>query len=386
MNKNIEKYTTSSGATRYKFQIYVTKDETTGKSILIRKQGFTSEDKALESFYLYKHQVDTGKYNPTKQKRIRFKELYELWLSRQYEKSVEESTLATTTRIFKNHILPVLGDYYVDKITVSQCQNIVEQWAMDAPKTFKRYIRYTNNVLNYGAPKQFLDRNPMLKVQRPKIKQDNKKFTDFYSKEELDEFLNACKKSEPFEVFVFFNLLAYSGMRKGEALALTWNDINFGNNTISIDKALTIGKNNKILIHNPKTKNSNRKIPMNKPAMKYLKQWQQKQRKELFKLGINSLDDSKQIVFQNQKNKHYKPTKTTDWMNRICKKNGLRHIKVHGFRHTHASLLFEAGVTMEEVKARLGHANIATTMDIYTHVTENTNKNAIDKFSAYMES
>ena len=148
MNKNIEKYTTSSGATRYKFQIYVTKDETTGKSILIRKQGFTSEDKALESFYLYKHQVDNGKYTPTKHKRTRFKELYKLW-SVHYEKEVEESTFATTTRIFKNHILPVLGNLYINKITVAQCQKIVERWQVKAPKTFKRYIRYTNNVLDY---------------------------------------------------------------------------------------------------------------------------------------------------------------------------------------------------------------------------------------------
>ena len=73
-------------------------------------------------------------------------------------------------------------------------------------------------------------------------------------------------------------------------------------------------------------------------------------------------------------------------MNRICKKNGLRHIKVHGFRHTHASLLFDAGFPMQEVKERLGHANIATTMDIYTHVVNNKNKGIGNKCRAYMES
>ena len=71
---------------------------------------------------------------------------------------------------------------------------------------------------------------------------------------------------------------------------------------------------------------------------------------------------------------------------KTLKKVGLRHIKVHGFRHTHASLLFDAGVSMKDVKERLGHSDITTTMNIYTHVTKKKAKETAIDFANYMES
>ena len=105
----------------------------------------------------------------------------------------------------------------------------------------------------------------------------------------------------------------------------------------------------------------------------------------MFKLGMNFLSNDN-LVFANTKGTYTVLSKPQRWDNAICKKYELRHIKVHGFRHTHASLLFDAGVSMKDVKERLGHSDITTTMNIYTHVTKKEAKKTAVSFANYMES
>lgn len=120
--------------------------------------------------------------------------------------------------------------------------------------------------------------------------------------------------------------------------------------------------------------------------MNYLREWKQAQLKELFKIGINALNNKTQLVFSNSNNSYIHPSKPREWNMSICKKYNLRFIRIHGFRHTHASLLFRAGVTPKEVQKRLGHKKIETTLDIYTHVYEDESTEAIDKLSNFMGS
>lgn len=381
--KEIKEYTTpKTGKKQYSLSIYAGKDEN-GKSILIRKKRLTKKQ-ALEQYYKIKMRIANGSYAPVEHKRMHFKELFEMW-SKIYADTVEESTLATTTNIFNNHILPALGNIYVDKLTVVKCQNVAQQWQKEAPKTFKRYIRYVNNVLDYGVNLELLSSNPMRKIVRPKVKRQVKeKFDDFYNKEELETFLKDCKAFKSTKVFTFFRVLAYSGMRKEEILALTWDDIDFKKNTISINKALKMGLNNRLYVDTTKTVNSIRTINMDSQTMHYLKEWEQEQLKELFQVGINALNNKKQLVFSNGNNSYIHPSKPREWNVSVCNKYDLRFIKIHGFRHTHASLLFRAGVTPKEVQKRLGHKKIETTLDIYTHVYEDESTEAIDKLSKFM--
>lgn len=381
--KEIEEYTTpKTGKKQYKLAMYAGKDEN-GKSILIRKKRLTKKQ-ALELYYKYKMQIASGEYKPVEHKRMHFKELFSMWV-KIYADTVEESTLATTSNIFNNHILPVLGNIYVDKLTVAKCQKIAQQWKKEAPRTFKRYIRYVNNVLDYGVNLELLASNPMRKIVRPKVKrQVKKKFDDYYNKEELETFLNDCKACKPIKIFTFFRVLAYSGMRKEEILALTWNDIDFHKNTISINKALKMGLKNRLYVDITKTADSVRVLNMDSQTMNYLREWKKVQLKELFQIGINALNNQAQLVFSNSNNSYIHPSKPREWNMSICKKYNLRFIKIHGFRHTHASLLFRAGVTPKEVQKRLGHKKIETTLDIYTHVYEDESTEAIDKLANFM--
>ena len=382
-NKEINSYITPTGKKRFMFRIYLGKDAITGESIRIKKTGFLTEQEALESYFEVKLKAVRGEYEPLKNKRMQFKDLYQLWL-KNYKGTVKESTYATTIRYFNDHILKELGTVFIDKLTVVKCQQAVNAWYIEAPRTFKRFIRYASNVLNYGVDIEVIQKNPMNKVTRHKTPVNTKPFTDFYTKEELNNFLE-CAEKYNFKYFIFFRVLAFSGMRKGECLALKWSDINFKTNTININKTVTTGLNNRLYLSNGKTINSIRLIDMDKQTMNLLKEWQTIQQKEKFKLGMNFLNKDN-FVFCTAKNSIISVCKPDQWNRAICKKYNLRRIKIHGFRHTHASLLFDAGVSMKDVKDRLGHSDIKTTMNIYTHVTKDKKEQTAIKFAEFMES
>ena len=382
-NKDISKYKTPSGQVRYKFKIYVGKDEETGNSIQARKQGFKSYDDALKSYFEIKDKIAKGTYTGKENKKHKFKKIYEMWLAN-YELTVKPTTLLNTKACFKNHILPVLGELYVEKISTFRCQKALNKWFNDLPKMYKKVYSLSSKVLDYAVNNDLIVKNPMKRVIKPKMQKDKREFTNFYSKEELNKYLDACKQKKNPRVYLFFRLLAYTGMRKGEALALKWSDIDFENETIRINKTLSLGTHNSLVIGTPKTKASNRTIQVDEQTIYYLQEWRKRQRKELFKLGFNALTDD-QLLFSNGNNELMRPWLVQYWNKTIAKDAGLKHITVHGFRHTHASLLFEAGTPMQDVKERLGHSDITTTMNVYTHVTKSEKKKTAEKFARFME-
>lgn len=383
MNNDIKEYTTPSGEKRYKFLIYVGKDETTGRTIQIKKQGFKTEKQALECYLNYKLKVVKGEYIPVTKRKLRLNDLYKMWV-KLYKKTVQESTFVSTEKIFKNHILKQLGSTYLNKLTVSQCQNAVNTWADVAPKTFKRFVFYASKLINYGITMELMKKNPMKKVILPKIERDNKKFDNFYSKDELNTFLNDAKGYN-FRYFMFFRLLAYSGMRKGECLALKWSDIDFKNNTIDINKSLASGENNRLYLSPCKTSNSVRSLDMDAETMRYLKQWRTKQQKEMLKLGFNFLD-AHNLIFPNANNGLTAQSKPRQWKEKICKLCGLNPIRVHDFRHTYATLLVQSGVgTIKDVQQRLRHSDVKTTLNIYTHASRQSDDVEASKFAEWMK-
>lgn len=100
MNNDIKKYTTSNGKTRYKFLIYVGRDEATGNTVQIKKQGFKTEKEAMECYLNYKLKVVKGEYVPVTQRKLRLKDLYKMWV-KLYKRTVQESTFASTEKSLK---------------------------------------------------------------------------------------------------------------------------------------------------------------------------------------------------------------------------------------------------------------------------------------------
>lgn len=153
-----------------------------------------------------------------------------MWI-KQYEKTVEESTFVKTTGIFKNHILPAMHAYKIEKITVDVCQHHVNEWA-DKLKKFRMIKSYAAKVLDFAIKRGYIQTNPFKLVNIPttlKKKQASieEKKENFYTREQLIELLSCLEKENNIKASTLFRLLAFNGMRKGEALALNWNDLDF---------------------------------------------------------------------------------------------------------------------------------------------------------------
>lgn len=381
----IKSYKLKNGELRYEFPAYLGIDSLTGKQKRTMKRGFKTRKEAELALARIKLDVANGTY---KQERAEtYQEVYALWIA-QYEKNVEESTFLKTTGIFRNHILPAMGAYKIEKINVDVCQKHIDEWATKLKK-FRMVKAYAAKVLDFTVKRGYIEVNPFTHVDMP-TNASKKAFTEdededgnFYTREQLNQFLTCLEQESNYIAYVLFRLLAFSGMRKGEALALTWNDLNFATNELRINKAISRGKENRLYLKSTKTGVA-RTIKMDDKTMAVLKDYKKKQKQDYLAAGFNTMQP-KQLVFSNEHNEYMQPTKTRKWLEHVLTKYNLPKITTHGFRHTHCSLLFEAGAKLKEVQDRLGHSDVQTTMNIYAHVTKKAKEEAIQKFASYLE-
>lgn len=385
-----KQYTKKNGDKAWLMRAYLGSDPVTGKSIKVNRRGFKTKKEAQQE--LTRLQVEFDNKGKTLTSNITFKELYEMWLEQQ-RKSVKPSTIAISIRYANNQILPAFGKLKLNKITVAYCQKIVNEWH-DKYKQYAFLRKVTAQIMKYGISMEIMDSNPMRKTILPRKKDEEAKI-NFYSKEELQEFMEIVKANENYKQYTYFRLLAFTGMRKSEVLATQWEDIDLFNKTISIGKTIAIDEHGEVVLQSPKTKSSTRSISLDDTTIKILSNWHIKQREDYFKLGYNTKSE-KQFVFTTIENDLYYPQVVNDWLNWIYKKEDKKRLKLgtdnekikritpHGFRHTHCSLLFESGANINQVQERLGHKDIKTTMNIYAHVTEKSKEETGQKFAQYV--
>lgn len=387
MTKNnsspIRSYQNKEGKTLYMFRVYLGTDGLTGQPKNTTRRGFKTKKEAELALARIKLQVSEGTYKQTSVET--YQEVYDLWIT-QYEKTVEESTYVKTVGYFKNHILPSMGKYRVEKITIAICQKHYNEWAAKVQKA--RTIKsYAKKVLDFAIVHGIITTNPFIHVET-KVK---KAFTEpseeanenFYTRDELILFLEKAKEHLNFKAYALLRLIVYTGMRKSEALALTWNDVNFLENELTINKAIGRGKQTKLYLKTTKT-GKPRMIKLDETTLTILKEWNKLQKQQYIQLGINTLKKN-QLMFSNTKNDYIQPVQVQKWMYSVQNKYTLKKVSPHGLRHTHCSLLFEAGASIKEVQDRLGHSDVKTTLDIYTHVTKKAKEGAIQKFVSYLE-
>lgn len=240
-----------------------------------------------------------------------------------------------------------------------------------------------NKVFKYAINIGLTSDNPTLNLLIPKPQIKTEKKLKLYTKEQLELFLNeVSQERNPYfknRDYTLFRLLAFSGCRIGEILALTWDNINFKTNEMAIKK--TVARSDKYYIsETPKTKKSNRIIYLDEKTIKQLKFWKLEQRKYLFHLGFTKAN----YLFTNDENNFTINQSVAERYNVYRERAGLPYIGLHGFRHTHASMLYEAGADHKEVQERMGHANIKTTMDTYTHITNSKKEETTQKLTNYI--
>ncbi len=382
-SSSITSYQNKYGKTLYMFRVYLGVDELTGKAKTTTRRGFKSKKEAELAHSKIKVQVSEGTYRPSRAET--YQEVYDLWIV-QYEKTVEESTFVKTVGYFKNHILPSMGNYRIEKINIAVCQKHYDEWAAKVKKA--RTIKsYAKKVLDFAIVHGFIENNPFnhveTKVKQAYVDPINEDEENFYSREELVTFLKHAEIHLDYKAYALLRLIAYTGMRKSEALALTWNDLNLVDNELTINKAIGRGKNTQLYLKSTKTGKA-RTIKIDETTVSILKEWKKLQIQKYFKLGINTLQKS-QLIFNNNYNTFIQPGQVQKWMYSVQNKFVLKKVSPHGLRHTHCSLLFEAGASIKEVQDRLGHSDVKTTLDIYTHVTKKAKEGAIQKFVSYLE-
>ena len=365
----------------YMIKVYLGKDEN-GKRKETTRRGFKTRKEAVLCEAKIKTEIATNGLLNTEV--TTFKEMYELWYEG-YQHTIKESTLLVNQHIF-NLLLDKLENMQLKKITLPFCQKVINDYSKQFSLAVLKKIKiYGSMILDYAVKMKVIYSNPMKDVLLPKKKVDvNSNDTDlYYTKDELNHFLKLVDSTNDIKLSAMFRVLAYTGIRKGELQALEWSDIDFTNNTININKTLSINSEHKITVQTPKSKSSIRCISIDEETKLILKRWKAKQRELFFSLGTRVKKN--QLCFTNDITNDYLYLNfTNDKLSKICKKHKFKEIKIHGFRHTHCSLLFESGFTIQEVQDRLGHSDLKTTMSVYAHVTEKQRDNMADKFAKFM--
>ena len=237
--------------------------------------------------------------------------------------------------------------------------------------TINKIMILLKKILDVGIRKGYYTQNPVnqlkkLPIVKPQIK--------YWTIQEFHHFLKLFTVEE-YHLKLLFTVLYFTGMRLGEALALTWEDIDLNINTIFVTKSIYT-KDKVSHISTTKTRAGTRRIILNKKLITELETWKEKQfnllkafTKEPLKLKI--FQNSPVILTKDSIEKQYKKILSRD--------KQLKKIRIHDFRHSHASLLINQGEDYHIVKERLGHASITTTIDTYSHLYPSKQKDLAEK-------
>lgn len=379
---NITEYKKKNGTIVYRASVYLGVDKLTGKKARTTVTASTKKGvkiKAREAINVF-----TNNGNRTKEKQTikTYRELVNLWWE-SYKNTIKPNSQQSMEGIVRLHILPVFGDYKLDKLTTPIIQQQVNKWADKANRGEKgAYANYSflNNInrriLQYGVTMQLIQHNPARDVIIPRKNQTKEHKVKFFNNQELKQFLNYLdnldlSSYENLFDYVLYKTLLASGCRIGEALALEWSDINLQTGTISISKTL----NRYQETNTPKSKAGLRDIEIDPATISLLKQYKKRQQVELWKLGR-----SENIVFTPFTTKYAYACLLRKRLQGHFKTAGVADISFHGFRHTHATIMLYAGIEAKDLQYRLGHSNISMTLNTYVHATKEGAKKAVSIF------
>ena len=294
------------------------------------------------------------------------------WLDKVHIHRIQESTYNG----YKSRVNGKMKKYFGEKLTLADCKprliyGFYEYLREDgdSEQTILHYHNLLHTAFEYAIRREILEYNPMDRVERPQVK---KFIGDFYSVDEVKELLEKAKEDP---IYIPIVLAVYCGLRRSEALGLSWSNIDFENDKIFIgQKVLEVvrdGKMEQIVSDEMKTESSRRSFKMIPEVKEILLEHKQKQ--ELYQKQFRKAYSKKYLdmVCVNPMGELIKPSYVTSHFPVLLERNGLRPIRFHDLRHTCASLLVSLDVNMKVIQKYLGHSNMSTTADIYSHLDAN---------------
>ncbi len=370
---------------RWSAQITV-HDPATGKPKRLTLYGRTREEVSAKlTKTLYEQQIGAF-VEPNK---ITLGEWLDIWLNNYKKLKVRKTTFGNYETMIRTYIKPALGNLLLKQIQPSTLQSFYTHLLESGRKKeagglSPRMVHYVHTLI-HAALKQavkegLIIRNPADAVELPKVK---KREIEPLTREEITAFLDAIRGDR---LYAAFCLALKTGLRRGEILGLRWKDIDFKEKKLHVRQILVEARDPNgekkvaLVFQEPKTKKSQRTIPLTDDLIKLLKQHRARQNEEKLIFGKDYQDHG--LVFCGEDGRPIWPRNFLRHFTALQKKAGIKHHRIHDLRHTFATLLLAEGEELKNVQELLGHEKISTTADIYTKVLEESKRKAVSKLDA----
>lgn len=288
---------------------------------------------------------------------------------------VRETTIKKTETTLTIHVLPYLKDIRIAKLTapvLQQWKSRIAQNESLSGTTRRNIYGEFRAMLNYAVKMGYLPKNPIVTVGNFKdaYASAQKEVLHYYTADEFKRYIAAARKTAvtitDWGYYVFFSIAYYTGMRKGEINALKWTDID--GDIIHVTKSIVQKLKGGDRETPPKNKSSNRDIQMPLPLIRILEEHKARQQQiEYFTEDFRVCGAIKCLRDTSIENKN----------SEFAKAAGLPHIRIHDFRHSHASLLANEGINIQEIARRLGHSKIEMTWNTYAHLYPREEERAV---------
>lgn len=366
--------------------------DATGKQIK-RSRRFLANAKKSQEFQFkeackerdaWQRQYEDGLASPVRD--VTLKEYSEEWMdSYCVRKGLKASTMGEYQSLLDTRIIPKLGKLKLKEVTPDELNkffNALRKEGLSGTRQ-KAYHTLLHTMFKSAVKEQRIMYNPTERIESPK--KDTKESVHFTA-EEARHFVEVVCSEAPVKWRAYALLAVSTGMRRGEMLGLNWSDINFAEGTVSITRSVGFAKGIGQYISTPKTAQSIREVPLGKNVAIVLMEWKREQNEMRLKLGEawEGVGDHADAVFTQDLGKRMHRDSPGEWFKRFKKKHEMPNIKLHGLRHTAATLMLEQGINVVDLSRMLGHSRVETTYNIYLHQNKNAQREAAAKMDAVL--
>lgn len=345
---------------RYRGAVWVTLAN--GERKRVWRYGRTPEEVARKLLDVRRLSLDGQLPAPD---RMTVADLLERWLSDVMPDRVRPVTLESYRRYATGHIIPRLGAVKVQALRPLHVQQAFRALKQDGagPRTIQLVHTILRAALRQAVLWEIITRNPADAVSSPR---PASREMQTLSAEQVLQFLASAREDRLFPLYL---LAAASGMRRGELLALRWQDIDWTRGAVQVRRTLEWVNGGPVFVE-PKTLRGRRSVPLPRSVATLLRQHRASQNQE--RLAAGPLWQRNDLVFSRADGSPIPPHSVSHQFAHDLKQAGLPAIRFHDLRHTHATLLLEEGLHAKVVSAQLGHSSIVS-MDVYAHVTPGLN-------------
>jgi len=318
------------------------------------------------------HQADTGVL--IRPGRIHLKEYLERWLGDYVFLNLSPRTAEGYSHICRHHFVPSLGNITLNGLKPEHIADYQKEKLSSglSAQTVRHHHTALHKALQTALEWGLLARNPADAVSPPRAQGRE---MQVWAEDEIFTFLEAARQTPH---FALFHTALFTGMRRSELLAIRWCDLDLIQCQLSVTRSLHVLKGGEVIIRQPKTAKGRRLIALTPENASVLREHREKQSLERVVLGKRLTGED--LVFCDSDGKPLLPNSVTHAWIKLVRRTGLKPIRLHDARHSHASLMLKQGTHPKIVQERLGHASIQVTLDTYSHVAPGLQEAAAARF------